>query len=75
VNEKDLIKKTYDELKLGFNNNENNTAVQKTYSDFFLKKAKKERTYLMLPKEYYMKSLINDSYDAIKYLDSVLVSS
>ncbi|MFB9097554.1 MULTISPECIES: helix-turn-helix domain-containing protein [Flavobacterium] len=75
VNEKDLIKMSYDELKLGFNNNENNIVVQKIYSDFFLKKAKKERNDLMLAKGYYMKSLLNDSYKAIKYLDSVIIFS
>ncbi len=42
---------------------------------FFFKKAKTEKNDLMLAKGYYMKSLINDSYDAIKYLDSVIVSS
>ncbi|CAM3926787.1 AraC family transcriptional regulator [Flavobacterium jumunjinense] len=66
---------SYDELKLGFNNNENNIVVQKIYSDFFLKKAKKERNDLMLAKGYYMKSLLNDSYKAIKYLDSVIIFS
>jgi AraC-like DNA-binding protein len=75
VNENDLKKMSNDELKLGFNTNGNNVAVQKIYSDFFLKKAKKERNDLMLAKGYYMKSLLNDSYKAIEYLDSVIIFS
>lgn len=75
IEEKELKKMSYDELKKGFLENSNNKELQIKYSDTYLDKAKVEKNNSMLAKGYYMKSILNDSYKSINYLDSVIIFS
>lgn len=75
VNENDLKKMSYDELKSGFLQNQKNLKLQRKFSHLYLLKAKLENNDSLRPKGYYMKSLISDSYESIKYLDSVILYS
>ncbi|MBF03062.1 MAG: hypothetical protein CMP76_07165 [Flavobacterium sp.] len=75
VSEMDLKKMSYDELKKGFLQNSKDLKLQRKFSDLYLLKAKFENNDSLRPKGYYMKSLTSDSYESIKYLDSVILYS
>ncbi|NHN26334.1 helix-turn-helix transcriptional regulator [Flavobacterium jejuense] len=71
VDEITLEKITFKELLQNFAKSEGNLELQKKYARIFLNKAKKSDSQLMIAKGYYMTSLLFDSHESIKYLDSV----
>lgn len=72
VNEKDLKKMSYDELKVFFFNERTSVFEQKKIAGEFVKKAKKENDESKLARGYYFYSLAeNEMNVSIKYLDSI----
>jgi AraC-like DNA-binding protein len=72
VNEKDLRKMSYDELKELFFNEKTSISEQKKIAGEFVKKAKKENDQSKLARGYYYNSLIHEGENKIIYFDSII---